>query len=48
MRRTTVPDDLPWRQGWGNLLIDGPFFGLLALWGLLVRQCLEPPVPADA
>jgi uncharacterized membrane protein len=33
--------ELPWRQGWGNLLIDGPFFGLVALWALLFKTCLE-------
>jgi hypothetical protein len=38
--------DLPWRVGWGNLLISGPFFGLLVLWALLVRQCLEAGRPA--
>jgi hypothetical protein len=31
--------ELPWRQGWGNLFTSGPFFGLLALWALLFRQC---------
>jgi hypothetical protein len=34
--------ELPWRQGWGNLLISGPFFGLLALWALLFRLSVEP------
>jgi Glycosyltransferase family 87 len=33
--------DLPWRQGWGNLLTSGRFFGLLLLWALLLRFCLE-------
>jgi len=42
-----MPQDWPWRVGWGNLLISGPFFGLLALWGLLLRICTEPP-RADA
>ena len=31
--------ELPWRQGWGNLLTTGPFWGLLALWALLFRRC---------
>jgi hypothetical protein len=41
--------ELPWRVGWGNLLISGPFFGLLALWALLVRLCLarDEPEPAE-
>jgi hypothetical protein len=34
---------MPWRSGWGTLLAAGPFFGLLALWGLLVRQAAEAP-----
>jgi hypothetical protein len=33
--------DLPWRQGWGNLLTFARFFGLLVLWGLLARLCLD-------
>jgi hypothetical protein len=33
---------MPWRLGWGQLLTLGPFFGLLALWGLLYRLCVEP------
>ncbi len=37
--------ELPWRLGWGNLLTAGPLLGLLVLWGLLVRQCLEPLEP---
>jgi len=32
---------LPWRVGWGNLLMAGPFYGLLLLWGLLWRLCLS-------
>jgi hypothetical protein len=32
-------DPMPWRIGWGNLLISGPFFGLVSLWVLLVRLC---------
>lgn len=39
---------LPWRLGWGNLLTAGPLLGLLALWGLLVRCCLQPPALAAA
>jgi alpha-1,2-mannosyltransferase len=31
---------LLWRNGWGNLLISGPFFGLVSLWLLLLRICL--------
>jgi hypothetical protein len=43
-----VPDDLPWRRGWGNVFIAGPLFGMLTLWALLVRLCLEPsPPPAQ-
>src|SRR5215218_1296507 len=44
-----VPGDLPPSQmGWGNLLASGPFFGLVVLWGLLVRLCLEPrPLPSS-
>jgi len=38
----------PWRLGWGNLLTAGPIFGLLALWGLLLRLCLEPQVPSPS
>jgi hypothetical protein len=38
---------LPWRAGWGTLLITGPFWGLLALWGLLWRLCTAPPQAAD-
>jgi hypothetical protein len=38
----------PWRLGWGNLLTAGPIFGLLALWGLLLRLCLEPQTTAPA
>ncbi len=34
-------DPMPWRIGWGNLLTSGPFFGLLTLWALMVRLCLE-------
>jgi hypothetical protein len=30
-----------WREGWGNLVISGPLFGLLLLWGLLLRCCLQ-------
>ncbi len=33
---------LPWRYGWGNLLSCGPLVGLILLWALLVRSCLEP------
>jgi len=33
--------DLPWRQGWGNLLMSARFFGLVSLWALLIRLCLE-------
>lgn len=32
---------LVWRQGWGTLLVSGPFFGLLLLWGVLLRLCAE-------
>src|SRR5215216_2010409 len=44
-----VSGDLPPSQmGWGNLLASGPFFGLVVLWGLLVRLCLEPrPLPSS-
>jgi hypothetical protein len=31
--------ELFWRHGWGNLLLDGPFCGLVALWALLLRLC---------
>jgi alpha-1,2-mannosyltransferase len=41
-------DPMPWRLGWGNLLTSGPLFGLLALWGLLVRLCLEPSADSPA
>jgi hypothetical protein len=34
-------DPMPWRIGWGNLLTSGPFFGLLSLWVLMVRLCLD-------
>lgn len=34
--------DLPWRQGWGNLLTSARFMGLVVLWALLARLCLEP------
>jgi hypothetical protein len=34
--------ELPWRQGWGNLLSSGRFFGLVGLWILLLRLCLQP------
>lgn len=37
-----APDHLPPTQtGWGNLLGSGPFFGLVALWALLLRLCLQ-------
>jgi hypothetical protein len=29
----------PWRQGWGTLLLAGPFWGTLLLWGLLWHRC---------
>jgi hypothetical protein len=32
---------LPWRIGWANLLMAGPFYGLLLLWSLLFRLCLD-------
>jgi hypothetical protein len=32
---------LPWREGWGSLLITGPLWGLLALWALLFRLCTD-------
>jgi hypothetical protein len=41
-------DPMPWRLGWGNLLTSGPFFGLLALWGLLLRLCREPSADSRA
>jgi hypothetical protein len=41
-------DPMPWRLGWGNLLTSGPFFGLLTLWGLLLRLCLEPGADSPA
>jgi hypothetical protein len=31
---------LPWRAGWGNLLVSGPLVGMLLLWLLLLRACL--------
>jgi len=34
-------EPMPWRLGWGNLLTCGPFFGLVTLWALLVKLCLE-------
>jgi hypothetical protein len=34
-----------WRIGWGILLASGPLFGLLVLWILLLRLCLESGVP---
>jgi hypothetical protein len=34
-------DPMPWRVGWGNLLTAGPFVGLVTLWALMVRLCLE-------
>jgi len=34
--------ELPWRQGWGNLLTAGPLLGLLVLWAVLLRQCSVP------
>ena len=40
--------ELFWRQGWGNLLVSGPFFGLLALWALLLRLGQEAAQPAAA
>jgi len=33
--------ELFWRQGWGNLLLDGPFCGLIALWALVLRLSLQ-------
>ena len=38
-----TPGELPWRPGWAHLLIEGPFYGLVALWALLLRLCLERP-----
>ena len=38
---TTSPAVWPWRAGWGTLLAAGPFLGLLLLWALLFRLCLE-------
>jgi hypothetical protein len=35
-------NEFPERRGWGNLLISGPFFGLVALWVLLAWLCLTP------
>jgi hypothetical protein len=35
------PGQWPWRVGWGTLLAAGPFLGLLLLWALLFRLCLE-------
>lgn len=34
---------LPWRVGVGLLLDSGMLYGLVALWLLLLRQCLDPP-----
>ncbi len=42
------PQQLPWRQGWANLLAAGPFLGLLTLWALLLRLTLERPGPETA
>jgi hypothetical protein len=32
--------ELPWRVGWANLLMAGPFYGLVLLWWLLWRLCV--------
>jgi hypothetical protein len=40
---------LPWRVGGGLLLDAGMFYGLVGLWLLLLRQCLDTrPTPATA
>ena len=45
---------LPWRAGWGNLLVSGPLVGMLLLWLMLLRACLaaepvpRPDAPASA
>ena len=30
---------LPWRIGWANLLMAGPFYGHILLWWLLFQVC---------
>ena len=39
---------LPWRAGWGSLLITGPLWGLVALGALLFRLCTEPSRPGQS
>jgi hypothetical protein len=39
------PEELPWRQGWGNLIAAGPLLGMLVLWGLLLRLGFQRPAP---
>lgn len=43
-------NELPLRMGWWNLAMLAPLCGLLALWWLMVRLCLDasPPRPSDA
>ncbi|HWP29766.1 MAG TPA: glycosyltransferase 87 family protein [Chloroflexota bacterium] len=41
LARGGLYEALVWRQGWGTLLVSGPFFGLLLLWGVLLRLCAE-------